>query len=126
MDDIRNIILDNIRTVSRLEQYPTHKLRVIHQQSCVPEILHESRYLPSITRRISQDSRIGVLVAIEQTIRFLRDDSIMNDEFQTDIQQYKERFNKGMSALQLRYEEDMHVTTTIERIMADWEKYTKN
>ena len=120
MDRVRIILLDNIRNVARLEQYPTHQLRVVNQASCLPEILHESRMFSSFVRLLSGDSRRIVLAAIEQTLRFVTEGVHYSAEFQQDIVRHKDRFERGMAALQTHYERDMYVTMVIDRILYTW------
>lgn len=120
MERIRITLLDNIRNVAWLEKYPTHQLRAFNHTSCVPEILHEARPMASIARMLSGDSRKTVLSAIEQTLLLIVDGMPTTSSFIETICIYKNRFVRGVSTLQTHYENDMYVTTVIDRILSVW------
>jgi hypothetical protein len=121
MDRLRSILLDNVRNIARLEHYPTHRLRILHGASCVPEILHEARVLSSVGRLFSGDSRKTVLVAIEQTIQFLVENvSSSPPRFREELREYTTKFLGGLTAIQAHYAIDMDVVTVIERIRSVW------
>ena len=122
MQRLCTILLDNIRNVSHMETYPTHKLRILHQDSCLPEILHENRGFSSFRRILTYDSRIVVLEAIERTLQFILDITQLGEQFTLMLREYASRFERGVATLNTYYEKDMYVTMVIERILATWKQ----
>lgn len=120
MERVRVTILDNIRNVSWLELYPTHQLRALNQSSCVPEILHEARHIPSLTRMLSGDSRRTILAAIEQTLVLIMEGLPVTVSFIETVRTHQTKFVRGVSTLQTHYENDMYVTMVIGRILSVW------
>lgn len=120
MERIQNMVLNNIRNIARLDSYPNHQLRVVNGSSCVPEIIHESRYFSPLCRIVTGDSRLSVLDAIEYNIILLTSMLDTSDGLYQDIYPLLDRFERGINSISQRYENDMNVFTKIEKIMSNW------
>jgi len=123
MERIQVMVLNNIRNIARLDVFPNHQLRVVNGSSCVPEILHESRYLSPLCRIFTGDSRLSVLDAIEYNVILL---TSMIDTLSMEVLPLLDKFESGINTILKRYENDMDVFTKIERILSKWHTLRSN
>jgi len=120
MNKILAVLVDNFRTLSRLDQHPTHTLRVIHAESAVPVLQHERRTIPSLARAMSADTRIRTLTAIQTTfdlafdlMTITRDDDRQIQAFAHTIASLDEGVRNGLTVLGAAYESDVSVAVRI-------------
>ena len=123
MERLRQTIVSNIQIICKLKDYPTHQLRVIHINSCFPEIQHETRSMSSILRPFSGDSRYIVLDAITTTIRFIQHDFPLGEEKLRHICDMMNDFLDGLHIFKVKYEHDIGVTTRIESLTNELKSY---
>ena len=119
MERLSQAIVSNIQTICKLKDYPTHQLRVLHSQSCFPELQHETRHMPSISRPFSGDSRHVVLDVVATTIVFLQQHFPLCEEKLRHIHEMMNAFLDGLHVLKVKYEHDVSVNTRIDALTND-------
>ena len=122
MESIRHVIVNNVSNVAKLANHPTHQLRVLHSNSCVPEVIHETRRLSSLMRYVSNDSRTTILYAIERTLRLLLDRIPITTAIRKQLLDMQEEFKTGIERISTHYESDITVETHCDRIQRQWDQ----
>ena len=127
MQAIWDRALDNLRNIARLAQCPTHQLRVLYPDSCVPELHYETRPWTSLLRRVTGDSRHGVFAALERTVDILlgagTSTTPPGPEVVRQCLELDTTFRRGLRTLRQYYDTDLSIESAHDRILDRWSRW---
>ena len=119
MERTRDVIISNIQSMSQLALSPTHQLRVLNATSCLPEIVHETRFLPGMFRLWTGDSRRTIIQAVKVTLDFI-EAGVLNDRQIT--LNTKVHCEQGLRVLRNRYEDDINTCMLVDALIIRWSR----
>jgi hypothetical protein len=119
MERTRDVIISNVQSVSQLALSPTHQLRVLNATSCLPEIVHETRFLPAMIRVWTGDSRHTIIQAFKVTLDFI-EAGVLTDRYISP--NVKIHCEQGLRVLRNRYEDDINTCMLVDALILRWSR----
>lgn len=127
MDDIVCCVTSNIWAVCLIEGR-WNKLRVCHELSVLPSLIHDLRPLSSLTRFMTSDSRESVLRVLTKTLSIFSDLVDLTDKdnltwmspVRSMVKDNSQAFLAGLRMLEQNYDYDVSVKIQVKQLEQKW------